>query len=117
MTFISLYDYAIDKYCCRRASSEAFRNAIIVKKNTKFPIVQIGRATFFWIREGNLYICACSGKCCNAAVVFEVLHRLIDVFKAYFHGGFSEQIICENAGLIYELLDGLKFFIKIYMYV
>ncbi|KAH7815993.1 Adaptor protein complex 2 (AP-2), mu subunit [Monocercomonoides exilis] len=89
----------------RRSSSEAFRNAIIVKKNTKFPIVQIGTATFFWIRESNVYIVACANKEVNAAVVFESLHRLVNVFKAYFLGTFNEDTINRQSGLIYELLD------------
>ena len=94
----------------RRSTSEAFRNAIIVKKNTKFPLVQIGKACFFYIREGNLYLAACSNLNCNASVVFETLHRMVEVFKSYFDGEFNETILFKNAGLIYELLDGLPSF-------
>ena len=100
-----------------RSSTDAFRNAIIVKKNTKFPIVQIGSANFLWIREKNIYICACTPSRCNAAVVFEVLYRLIAVFKAYFKGEFDEATIMSNAGLMLELLDGfpLSDFISIFI--
>jgi hypothetical protein len=90
-----------------RSSAEAFRNAIIVKKNTKFPIVQIGTASFFWIRESNVYIAACANRDVNAAIVFEALHRLVTVFKAYFLGVFNEEKVNRFSGLIFELLDGL----------
>ena len=93
---------------CRRSSVEAFKHAIIVKKNTKFPIVQIGSANFLWIRDHGIYVCACCPSRCNAASVFEVLYRLIEVFKAYFKGEFDEPTILRSSGLMLELLDGLR---------
>ena len=110
---IFLYRSTILLAAQRRSSTDAFRNAIIVKKNTKFPIVQIGSANFLWIREKNIYICACTPQRCNAAVVFEVLYRLIGVFKAYFKGEFDEGTIMSHAGLMLELLDGFFFFFQV----
>jgi AP-2 complex subunit mu-1 len=98
-----------------RSSTEAFRNAIIVKKNTKFPIVQIGRISFAYIREKDVYVVAVSRGNVNAAVVFEALSRLVIVFKSYFGGVFDEDAISKQYGLIYELLDGLNS--KMYYYI
>jgi AP-2 complex subunit mu-1 len=41
----------------------------------------------------------------NASLLFELLHKLVQVFKAYFSNKFDEDIIRENFSVIYELLD------------
>ncbi|KAA6401587.1 MAG: putative AP-2 complex subunit mu [Streblomastix strix] len=89
----------------RRSTAEAFRNAIIVKKETKQPIVQIQKSTFFYIRENNIYVVACANGNVNATVIFESLYKLVAAFKAYFGGVFDEDAIQKQYGLIYELMD------------
>ncbi|KAK2959518.1 putative AP-2 complex subunit mu [Blattamonas nauphoetae] len=89
----------------RKSTSEAFRQKILAKKDTKFPIVQLGRVTFFYIRVEDVYIVACTGGNCNAAVVFESLYKLVEVFKSYFGGLFNEDTIKKHFPLMYELID------------
>jgi AP-2 complex subunit mu-1 len=38
-------------------------------------------------------------------MVFEVLYRVVDIFKSYFDGEFNEDAIRNNFVLTYELLD------------
>lgn len=40
-------------------------------------------------------------------MVFEVLYRVIDIFKSYFDGAFDEDAIRNHFVLTYELLDGM----------
>ena len=40
-------------------------------------------------------------------MVFEVLYRVVDIFKSYFDGEFNEDAIRNNFVLTYELLDGI----------
>jgi len=41
----------------------------------------------------------------NAALVFEFLHKMVQVLESYF-GKISEESVKNNFVLIYELLDG-----------
>eukprot|EP00045_Choanoeca_perplexa_P008805 m.82736 g.82736 ORF g.82736 m.82736 type:complete len:445 (-) comp14632_c0_seq2:1538-2872(-) len=73
------------------------------------PIVQSEQATFMYIKHQNLYVVAASKKNANAALVFVFLHRLVQVFTAYFQE-LEEESIRDNFVIIYELLDELMDF-------
>ncbi|KNC77715.1 AP-2 complex subunit mu, partial [Sphaeroforma arctica JP610] len=64
----------------------------------------IGHTSFFHIYTGNVYVCAVTRQNVNAALVFELLRCLVEVFKDYF-GDFDENSIKNNFSLMYELLD------------
>eukprot|EP01147_Barroeca_monosierra_P009430 gene9430-1672_t len=57
----------------------------------------------------NLYVVASTKKNSNAALVFVFLHKLVEVFKAYFTE-LEEESIRDNFVIIYELLDELMDF-------
>ncbi|KAK2959503.1 putative AP-2 complex subunit mu [Blattamonas nauphoetae] len=64
----------------RKSTSEAFRQKILVKKDTKFPIVQLGRVTFFNI-------------------------RVEDVVQVLFWRSIQRDTIKKHFPLMYELID------------
>ena len=41
----------------------------------------------------------------NAAMVFQFLYALVEVFNSYFGGRFEEDAVRDNFPLVYELLD------------
>merc|ERR1712070_738835 len=73
------------------------------------PIVQAEDVNFMYIKHENLYVVASSKKNANAALVFVFLHRLVEVFTAYFKV-LEEESIRDNFVIIYELLDELMDF-------
>jgi len=58
-----------------------------------------------YIRVGGIYVVAVSRQNVDAAMVFEVLYRVVDIFKSYFDGLFDEDSIRNHFVLTYELLD------------
>jgi len=58
-----------------------------------------------FLRAANVFLVAATRENVNAAMVFQFLYALVDVFKAYFGGGFEEEVVRENFSLVYELLD------------
>jgi hypothetical protein len=63
-------------------------------------------ASFMYTRKNDVFIVAASRKNTNPTMVFQFIYRMIDVFRAYFGGDFTEDAIRENYPVIYELLDG-----------
>ena len=61
-------------------------------------------ATFCHIMEGELFVVAIARHNVNAALVFELLHKIVETFKSYFQT-VDEESIRKNFVLIYELLD------------
>ncbi|XP_033636389.1 AP-1 complex subunit mu-1 [Asterias rubens] len=70
------------------------------------PILTHGSVTFMFIKCNNLYLVACSKKNANVALVFTILHKIVEVFVEYFKE-LEEESIRDNFVLIYELLDEL----------
>ncbi|XP_022087892.1 AP-1 complex subunit mu-1-like [Acanthaster planci] len=70
------------------------------------PIITHGAVTFMYIKYNNLYLVACTKKNANVALVFTMLHKIVEVFIEYFKE-LEEESIRDNFVLIYELLDEL----------
>jgi len=87
-----------------RSAAQAFRHYILDTKEIRSPIKSIGDAQFFHVRIDNLYLVAIAHQNVNAAMIFELLYAIIDVFKAYFTD-ITELNIQNNFVLIYEILD------------
>jgi AP-2 complex subunit mu-1 len=51
-----------------------------------------------------MWVVACTQQNVNAALVFELLHKIIELFSSYF-GDLTEESVKNNFVLIYELLD------------
>jgi len=58
-----------------------------------------------YIRVGGIYVVAVSRQNVDASMVFEVLYRVVEIFKSYFDGVFDEDSIRNHFVLTYELLD------------
>ncbi|XP_077980909.1 AP-1 complex subunit mu-1 [Glandiceps talaboti] len=70
------------------------------------PIIVHGPVTFMYIKYNNLYLVATTKKNANVAMVFSILHKIVEVFCEYFKE-LEEESIRDNFVLIYELLDEL----------
>jgi AP-2 complex subunit mu-1 len=89
-----------------RSAAEAFKTQIIsTKLGDRSPIRQVGSLTFMHVLKNNLYMVAVTRRNANTAGAFAFLNRLMDIFKAYFGGVYSEDTVRANYVLIYELLD------------
>lgn len=89
-----------------RTIAQAFRNRVVHTKSSHAePVINVDGVSFMYVRLENLYIIACTKKNVNATLCFQFLHRMVDLFKAYFKGKFGEATIQENFALIYELID------------
>ena len=86
-----------------KGDASQFRSYIMAEKNV-VPVKIVGQTVFYHIRVNSLYIVALSRNNNNAAVVFEVLHKIVEVFQAYFNK-LDEETIKSQYVLIYELLD------------
>lgn len=89
-----------------RGVANAFRLEVIGSKDVRSPIKNISSTSFMYIKSGGIYVVAVSRQNVDASMVFEVLTRVVEIFKAYFDGHFDEDAIRNNFVLIYELLDG-----------
>jgi AP-2 complex subunit mu-1 len=87
-----------------RTVATTFRNYIQETKDLRTPIKTIGSTTFFHIRIDTIYVVAVTRQNVNAALAFEVLNQLVELFEAYFKQ-IDEESIYANFVLIYELLD------------
>ena len=67
-------------------------------------MTNIARTSFFHVKRVNIWIAAVTKQNVNAALVFEFLHKVVEVMGNYF-GKISEENIKNNFVLIYELLD------------
>lgn len=90
----------------RRSAVDAFRVSVIHARHTvRSPVNIIARTSYFHVKKGNIWVVACSQQNVNAALVFELLNKMIEVFNSYFDT-ITEENIKNNFVLIYELLDG-----------
>lgn len=70
------------------------------------PIITHGNVSFMYIKHSNLYLVATTKKNANVAMVFTILHKIVQVFMEYFRE-LEEESIRDNFVIIYELLDEL----------
>lgn len=70
------------------------------------PIIRHNDVAYMYIKHSNLYVVAISKKNANAALVFSLLHKIVQVFNEYFKE-LEEESIRDNFVIIYELLDEL----------
>lgn len=88
-----------------RSAADAFRSQVIGAKKTGVPIIYLDKCSFMYSRVGDVYIVAVTKQNANAALVFQFIYKMVDVFRAYFGGAFDEENCRQNFVLIYELLD------------
>lgn len=100
-----------------RATIDAFRVSVIHARHTvRSPVTNIARTSYCHVKKGAVWIVACTQQNVNAALVFEFLHKMIDLFVSYF-GDITEENIKNNFVLIYELLDGKIKCFRVIVYV
>jgi AP-2 complex subunit mu-1 len=88
-----------------RNAVDAFRvNVIHARQQVRFPVVNIARTSFFYIKKSNIWLAVVTKQNINAAMCFEFLNKAVEVMQSYF-GKISEENIKNNFVLIYELLD------------
>ncbi|KNZ64654.1 hypothetical protein VP01_1006g2 [Puccinia sorghi] len=88
----------------KRSIADIFRIHVISNPDVRSPIITLGSTSFFHVRHQNLYLTAVTKTNANAAIVFELLYRIISLAKSYF-GKVDEEAIKNNFVMIYELLD------------
>ncbi|KAJ3428016.1 ap-2 complex subunit mu [Anaeramoeba flamelloides] len=84
---------------------DQFKIKVLAAKKTKNPIKHVEGTTYCFRRIGSFFIVAVTKKNINAALVFEFLNTIIEIFKGYFGEKFNENTIRTNFSLVYELLD------------
>lgn len=87
----------------------AFRSQIL---NTRFsdggsvaPVRTVGATTFIYLRNSDVYVLGVSASNANAMLALQFMAQVVQLFKAYFGGEFTEAAIKRNFVLVYELLD------------
>jgi AP-2 complex subunit mu-1 len=88
-----------------RVAQQAFRVKVVQAKNFTQPVLILDGSSFMYIRQNDIVIAAITRSNATASTVFQFLYEIVDVFRAYFDGKFSEQAIKSNFTLVYELLD------------
>ena len=68
------------------------------------PVMHDDGVTYIYLQHTNVYLLAVTRENVNATAVVLFLHRLVDVFKHYFHE-LEEESIRDNFVVVYELLD------------
>jgi len=84
--------------------AEAFRLQVLNAKDIRSPIKCLGPTSLLHVRHGEIYVLAVTNQNVDCCLIFEVLRKMVNIFKAYF-GKFDEEHIRDNFVLIYELLD------------
>ena len=90
--------------------ANAFRMNIIGAKNIRSPITLMQNISFFHIRSQDIYLVAITKHNVEAALVFEILFRIADIFRGYFGGKLDEEAVKNYLTLTYEILDGKYLF-------
>jgi len=70
------------------------------------PIIQTDEATFCYVKVSNLYVVSSTRINANVSLVFEFLHKVVNVCGEYFKE-IEEESIRDNFVIVYELLDEL----------
>ncbi|CAE7609016.1 apm2 [Symbiodinium sp. CCMP2592] len=88
-----------------RADWTLFCGQVVAAKETRDkPVVSINGSHFLYITQGDIVLVACTKDNVNVMLVLKLLHKMVDLFKAYFGGAFDENQVRKNFVLIYELL-------------
>lgn len=83
----------------------AFRHQVIAAKNIRAPVKSLANLNFAHIRSENIYLVAVTKSNANISLVFEMLHKVLEIFKTYFGGKVDEEAIKNHFILAFELLD------------
>ncbi|XP_013784812.1 AP-2 complex subunit mu-like [Limulus polyphemus] len=88
-----------------RNAVDAFRvNVIHARHQVKSPVTNIARTSYFHIKRANIWLAAVTRQNVNASMVFQFLHKTVEVMQSYF-GKITEDNVKNNFVLVYELLD------------
>eukprot|EP00033_Pygsuia_biforma_P003336 GCRY01003655.1.p1 GENE.GCRY01003655.1~~GCRY01003655.1.p1 ORF type:complete len:428 (+),score=83.02 GCRY01003655.1:216-1499(+) len=88
-----------------RGVADAFKNRIVLSPGAiTSPVNILGSTSFFHLKVNDVFVVAVVKKDANAALVFQYLNKMCDIFKSYFRN-FDEATIRNNFVLMYELLD------------
>eukprot|EP00457_Paulinella_chromatophora_P008223 gb/GEZN01008253.1/.p1 GENE.gb/GEZN01008253.1/~~gb/GEZN01008253.1/.p1 ORF type:complete len:435 (+),score=59.31 gb/GEZN01008253.1/:23-1327(+) len=88
------------------AAVDSFRRLITTKKiDNLSPVICIDDCSFLASRHSDMYVVAVTKINANAAMIFQFLFKLVDLFRAYFGGKFDHESVQNNFVLMYELLD------------
>jgi len=89
-----------------RAEWQAFCNRVVATKESRdTPVQGINGCHFMHTLQGDVVLAAASKDNVNVMLVFKLLFKIVEIFKAYFGGSFDENQVRKNFVLIYELLD------------
>lgn len=102
---------------CRPRLADVFRIQVISNPAVRSPILTLGSTTFSHVKHENIYLVAVTKSNANAALIFEVLGKLVALGRSYF-GKFDEEAVKDNFVCVYELLEGMfsLFFPLLYEY-
>eukprot|EP00954_Amorphochlora_amoebiformis_P015696 1231988-Amorphochlora_amoeboformis.AAC.3 len=82
----------------------AFRHHHIATKKLNKPVTRIDDTYFFHIKVDDVILGAVSNENVNPSLVFQFLHALSGLFRAYFRK-VNPTTIRDHFVLVYELLD------------
>ena len=91
---------------CRPRLADVFRIQVISNPAVRSPILTLGSTTFSHVKHENIYLVAVTKSNANAALIFEVLGKLVALGRSYF-GKFDEEAVKDNFVCVYELLEGM----------
>jgi AP-2 complex subunit mu-1 len=78
---------------------------IHARQQVRSPVTNIARTSFFHVKRGNIWIAVVTKQNVNAAMVFELLTKTVEILQSYF-GKLNEENVKNNFVLVYEILDG-----------
>lgn len=87
-----------------RLTVDNFRSGIVGAKKLDRPVIEFDNCSFMHTRIENIYVVAVTKLNANAAIVFQYIYKLVELFTAYL-GAFNEDTIRQSFPLIFELLD------------
>ena len=85
--------------------SQFCTQVVAAKEASERPIVTLNGVHYVHISQNSITLVAALASNVNVAMIVQFLYKLIELFKAYFSGEFTEVSIRKNYVLIYELLD------------
>jgi len=88
-----------------RGVANAFKMHVVSAKEVRSPVKSIGQTSFLFVRADSVFIVAVTKYNINVALVFETLHRIADILRAYYGSNIEEEDVRNNFILTYELLD------------
>lgn len=89
----------------RTEVSQFCTQVVAAKEASERPIVTLNGVHYAHITQNSITLVAVSASNINIAMIVQFLYKLVELFKAYFSGEFTEVAIRKNYVLIYELLD------------